>query len=125
MEMIGISAVLALVLMLSSEQKYQGGPVASEYIAIGAFVGSLIATCFRRSVRWLFQLFTGFWVGFVSARWLIDYMEWPLTVDYALMSGSIMGAIGFKLVEIMLDSRMWKVLKEKILAWLPVPAGNK
>src|SRR5690606_8949234 len=105
-EAIGMAAIFLLAWLLRNQDEFQGEPMASEFVAAGALVGSLIATWFRKSARWAFQAFTGFWVGFVSAHWLVDYMGWPQTENYLLMSGSIMGVIGCKLIETVLSAAL-------------------
>lgn len=65
----------------------------------GAIAGSSIAAWLRKSARWAFQVTTGAWFGYVSGQWLLDYMAWPATPDYILLSGSIMGAAACSILE--------------------------
>src|SRR5690606_18475585 len=103
-------AALALALLLNSRQKYQGEPMASEFIAGGAAVGSAISAWFRREARWKFQFIAGFWFGWFGGHWLFDYMAWPQETYYFVLAGSLMGAISGILVEEVLRKKHWRTL---------------
>ena len=113
MDSLIIAAILAIGLcrLLTAHRE---GRMASEYIALGAIAGSLIAAWFRRSARWLFQIVAGSWIGYVSGHWIGDYMGWPVTSDYQLLAGTIMGCIGYSILEIMLSKDLWETIKGKI-----------
>ncbi len=86
----------------------------SEYIALGAIAGSLIAAWFRRSARWLFQVVAGSWIGYVSGHWLGDFMEWPATTDYQMMAGTITGCMGYSLLEAILSPQFRSAIKARL-----------
>jgi len=68
-------------------------------VAIGAAVGSTLAAWWRKAIRWVLQVVSGAWFGGVTGHYLVYFMEWPLTADFLLMAGSIMGLIGFSMVD--------------------------
>jgi len=88
----------------------------------GALVGSAIAAWLRNSVRWAFQIFTGAWFGVWSGQWLMDYMAWPPTVDYILLSGSIMGAASCSILEGIFH--LWPDIRAAARGWLVSKAGK-
>lgn len=65
----------------------------------GALAGSILAAWFRKSARWLFQVVAGAYIGRVSGPWLLDYLGWPHADDYILFAGSIMGVVGYSILE--------------------------
>jgi len=89
--------------------------VPSEFIGLGALVGSILAAWFRRSVRWLLQIVGGTWIEFTSAHWLRDWLAWPVSVDYDLLSGTIMGVMGYSLLQLALSPQILAYLKTRIV----------
>lgn len=87
--------------------------MASEFIGLGAIAGSALAAWFRRSTRWILQVVAGSWIGYASGGWLRDWMEWPLTSDYDLLSGTVMGALGFSCLQMALSPDFWKAVKAR------------
>jgi len=75
------------------------GLLAMLYKLVGAGVGSGLAVWFRKSPRWALQLATGVATGYLAGQWFLDWREWPMTTDYILLSGAIMGIVGYSLVE--------------------------
>lgn len=72
--------------------------------AVGATAGATLAAWWRQPTRWLLQIVAGAWTGAVTGGWLIDFMGWPISPDYLLMAGSIMGLTGFTLFEALLKT---------------------
>jgi hypothetical protein len=83
---------------------------------IGAMAGSGIAAWLRRSARFMFHLVAGAWFGYVSGQWLLDYMSWPMTADYILLSGSIMGAASCSILEAAFY--LFPEIRNVLRAWL-------
>src|SRR3990167_8177843 len=79
----------------------------------GALAGASLAAWWRKAARRGLQIISGWWMGTVSGSWLIDFMAWPITPDYLLMSGSIMGLIGFSMMEGILILE-WKTIAARI-----------
>ena len=75
------------------------GLLALLYKLTGAGVGSGLAVWFRKSPRWALQLASGVAVGYLAGPWFLDWMEWSMTTDYILLSGAIMGIVGYSIVE--------------------------
>ncbi len=115
MEMAIAVAILLVALCRLLRAHKESEKMASEYIALGAIVGSIIAALFRKSGRWIFQVFTGSWIGYVSATWLSDYMQWDVSsVDYNLLAGTIMGCLGYSLIELALSPETRSAIRSKL-----------
>lgn len=92
--------MVAVALMMLHKAHRQGGGMHDWIpVAIGAVVGSSLAAWWRKAIRWVFQAVSGAWFGAVSGNWLVYLMEWPATADFFLLSGSVMGLMGFSLVD--------------------------
>jgi hypothetical protein len=104
MDALALILTLTTALVILHDSRKRGGGM-NEFLSawllktLGALAGSSLAAWWRKATRRLLQIISGWWVGTVSGGWLIDFMQWPLTPDYLLMSGSIMGLIGFSLME--------------------------
>lgn len=83
--------------------------------AIAAGLGAGIAAWFRRSVRWLLQLVSGAVVGTFSGPILIYWMDWPHDTSFTLFAGSLLGMVGFSLMELILSPETWRSLKGALL----------
>lgn len=111
--------VVVALAMLNESLQARGGRV-QEWLGdaalklVGAMAGSFLAVWFRRSARWCLQAVSGTWIGFVTSGWLVDFMAWPVTPDYLLMSGSGMGLIGFSLLQIIMSPEAAKALRGRL-----------
>jgi hypothetical protein len=116
MDAVSMILILTAALILLHDSRRRGGGM-SEWLAAllykstGALAGATLAAWWRKATRRLLQIISGWWVGTVSGGWLIDFMAWPLTPDYLLMSGSIMGLIGYSVMEGLLIVRWGAVLE--------------
>lgn len=86
-------------MMLYKTHRQGGGMHDWIPVAVGALVGSTVAAWWRKAIRWALQVVSGSWFGAVTGHWLIYAMEWPSTPDFLLMAGSIMGLLGFSIVD--------------------------
>lgn len=91
--------VIAALMVLHDAHRQGGGMHDWIPVAIGAAVGSTLAAWWRKAIRWVFQLISGAWFGASSGHYLIYLMQWPSTDDFLLLAGSIMGLIGFSIVD--------------------------
>src|SRR3990167_10045351 len=109
--------VLMAVVILHNAHNRGGGMhellAAWALKASGALAGASLAAWWRKAARRGLQIISGWWLGTVSGSWMIDFMAWPVTPDYLLMSGSIMGLVGFSLMEgiLILD---WKAVSARL-----------
>lgn len=111
-------AIVTVILISAAfrlHRAYREAKMASEFVAVGALVGSIIAARIRKSTRWIFQTAVGAYLGYVAAPWLIDYAKWPLTSDYYLLAGTLTGCISYSIVETILSPEIRKAAKGAVI----------
>jgi hypothetical protein len=81
--------------------------------AAGAAVGASLAAWWRRAARRGLQVISGAWFGAVTGGWLIDFFEWDPSPDYLLMAGSIMGLLGYSLMEAALALNWAEIVRKR------------
>lgn len=107
-------AIILVTALYRLHMAHKEAARVSEYIALGAIAGAIIAAWFRRSARWLLQIVAGSWIGYVSGHWLGDFMNWPLSIDYQMMAGTITGCMGYSLLEAVLSPQFRAAVKSRI-----------
>ena len=78
--------------------------------AIGSVAGSGLAAWCMRSARWAFDIVCGVTFGIVFGGFLIQYMGWPDTRDSFLAVGGILGLMGSRLVQLILNRSLWRFI---------------
>lgn len=102
--------VVVAVMMLRVAHRRGGGMHDWIPVALGAVVGSSLAAWWRKAIRWALQVVSGAWFGAVSGSWLVLILEWPTTPDFFLLSGSIMGLMGYSIVDAVMRLDLSKIL---------------
>lgn len=116
MDAMALTLVVIVGLMMLHRVHHRGGGMHDWFVgALAASAGAGVAAWFRRSVRWLLQIVSGSIVGSVSGPVLIYWAGWPDDRAFVLFAGSLMGMIGFSVMELLLTPDTWKTLKAALL----------